>query len=281
MTTQFSDLIFLHDQWFPAAQAAVPIDDRGLRFGDGVFETMRIENASIYQMEFHLARLFEGLQAFSIPEIDVTEILLQTIKKNNLCRGFLRLQISRGDGGDGYAPAKNSQPRIWARCFPMTEIEISPLNIWHSRWRSILPSQLPTAAKTLQAGNAILARIEAIQNNCGEALRTTISGNLSECSAGSLLWQKSGKLYTPSLENGALKGSIRHALLQRFPREINVGDYKLADLESADAVCILNVRILARAVLSLAPENFTWPESEKLAAHLRDFLLQDIAEQCV
>ena len=62
----------LNGMFLPADEARIPVTDRGFRFGDGVFETIRLEAGRLYQWPLHLSRMLAGLAALRItpPEVD-------------------------------------------------------------------------------------------------------------------------------------------------------------------------------------------------------------------
>src|SRR5690625_1551318 len=78
-----------------------PYEERGLQFGDGVYEVIRIYNGNLYLLDEHIERLFRSLKAISIsidqsPET-MKQLLTQLVIKNKVTKdGFIYLQISRG-----------------------------------------------------------------------------------------------------------------------------------------------------------------------------------------
>src|ERR1700759_770766 len=89
----------------PADQPCIGPANRGLRYGDGLFETMRIQQNRILFSERHFQRLFNGLQVmgFQVPvhfsAITLTEQINRLLKKNNLENARVRLAVFRGNGG--------------------------------------------------------------------------------------------------------------------------------------------------------------------------------------
>lgn len=91
--------------------------DRGLLYGDGLFETIAIRNGAPLRWERHLQRLMLGCERLGIPCPDVTTLTLESL---DLCKGHdravLKLIVTRGVGGRGYrAPAQLQPTRILAR----------------------------------------------------------------------------------------------------------------------------------------------------------------------
>ncbi len=88
-----------------------PVDDRGLRYGDGVFETMAVFDGHIVRWAGHLARLQRGCMALGIepPDEAVLTADLARIGLPDAC--VARLTVTRGSGGRGYAPPFDAQTR--------------------------------------------------------------------------------------------------------------------------------------------------------------------------
>src|SRR5438045_2826886 len=106
--------LYLDDRFVPVEEAAVHVQDRGFRFGDGVFETIGVYAGVPYQWEFHMERLERGLKALGIPFhigplVDVCDGLLL---RNLMEDGLLRIAVSRGIGSRGYLPLPTCMPTL-------------------------------------------------------------------------------------------------------------------------------------------------------------------------
>src|SRR4051812_49078958 len=101
---------YVKNKFFPKDQACISIEERGFKFGDGVFETIRISDSIPYQWDLHLARLKEGIDALKIPAdlANLYALSLELIRKNNVKEGLLRISVSRGIGSNGYLPTTDN-----------------------------------------------------------------------------------------------------------------------------------------------------------------------------
>ena len=92
----------------------VPLSDRGLQYGDGCFTTILVEDGQAKAWELHLQRLRWGLDSLAIDVDNIAEIKSSIDMAAKACHhGIVKLIITRGSGGRGYSPSKESQPHWW------------------------------------------------------------------------------------------------------------------------------------------------------------------------
>jgi len=264
----FVTKLFLNNRIIEADAALVSVDERGFRFGDGVFETIPVHDGIPYLFEYHHQRLEEGLKALRIAS-DTAALpvhALQLIQENRIGEGMLRMYISRGIGSRGYLPASATQPAtliMQTLPFPLKPRE--PVSLWLSGYEKISPRALPVHCKLAQGVNATLARMEAQDHDCYEALQCDAEGFLSEASSANLFWLRNGTLFTPSLACGALAGVTRRRLLELAPCSVQEGRFTLDDLRQAEAVFITNTASGILPVDCLLPQGFIWDSAHHAA----------------
>ena len=240
--------ILVNGQWIDADAPALLAADRGFRFGDGVFETIRVTPTGPLLWEAHMARLARGLQALAIP-FDVA--LLRPAargfwEEEGGGAGFLRLSISRGVGGRGYAPPPDPTPTWVMERLPDSPPLGRPRTLGLSRYEKISPKALPTYAKTAQALQSVLARMEADAAGVDDVVLLDAEGHVAETSSANIFWWQDGGWVTPSLETGALAGVMRGCVMACA--EVVEGAFPYAALQQAEAVFLTNVRIGIAAV---------------------------------
>lgn len=275
-------LIFVNGTFCPAAEATVSAQDRGFRFGDGVFETIAVYNMVPYQWDFHMQRLAESLRALDIAyDINILRPTCdELIRRNRLAECTLRVAISRGVGSRGYLPLPGITPTLMIETLPrMAFYYDTPVTLWHTGIEKISARALPVHCKLAQGVNSMLARADAEAHRCFDALQVNAKGLVCETSSANLLWLKGETLHTPALSCGVLKGSTRHILLALSPWLVAEGEYTLQDLLQADAVMLCSSAIQVIPVGELQPEGWQW-SSVAQAQQLRTLLLQDIRRQC-
>jgi branched-subunit amino acid aminotransferase/4-amino-4-deoxychorismate lyase len=253
--------------------------DRGFRYGDGVFDTMIARNKKLYQFDWHMNRLARALHEVKIQfEVEELENLCQKLLiANDFANGLLRIQITRGIGGRGYLPENDSKPTLLIETITAPEVIKSPISLWQGSYRKISPQALPVRFKLCQGLNSTLARMEAVENNCFDALMLDENNHISETSSANIFWFTGGELYTPALSCGALEGSIRAAIMRLSPYKINEVSANIELLQNAEAVFITNVAWKTLAVSGLEPIGKKW-ESGKLSEQIFNLLEEDIKQ---
>lgn len=271
--------ILLNGRLLQAENALVSTRDRGFRYGDGIFETLRVVGGVPWRFAWHKNRLAGGLSAIRI-EYDLSTLetqCLHLLTANRVQDGLLRIQITRGEGGRGYLP-EPCEPTCLMEIFPLPPVPKESVRLWLSDRRRPTAEMLPTRYKLCQGLNSTLARMEAADHGCFDALQLSASGELCETSSANLFWLKEGILYTPSLACDVTEGAVRDAILScgLYPvQEARVG---IAELKNAEAVFVTNISWLALPVASLDPTGFHWnsaPTTAEISQRLQKMMTAD------
>jgi len=269
--------IYVNGSLHPREEASLQINDRGLKFGDGVYETIRVENGRPFSWEKHMQRLATSLNLIKInyDTASLHEISMNLLKKNNITKGSLRIMITRGIGGVGYLPGKNNVCGVVVEAIHMPKVPDQPVDLWISHWRKIPAECLPAAAKTMQGLSSTLARMEAEENGCFEAVLLSTDGNVCECSSSNIFWVKNGQLFTPSLQAGILAGTTRDNIIEFWPNGVKEGIFGIDELEAADEVFVTNVIWSALPVRKLMPAGIEF-KSHEFCKKVNEMLAEDI-----
>ncbi|MEM4649833.1 MAG: aminotransferase class IV, partial [Candidatus Bathyarchaeia archaeon] len=102
---QKEPLIYINGEFYPKEEAKISVFDHGLLYGDGVFEAIRAYDGIVFKLKEHIDRLFESAKSIKI-DIGISkekmqEIVLETLKKNNLKEAYIRIVVTRGKGPMG------------------------------------------------------------------------------------------------------------------------------------------------------------------------------------
>src|SRR5512137_2282862 len=104
------NLIYLNGKFVPAEQAAVSVFDHGFLYGDGVFEGIRAYGGKVFRLGDHVRRLYDSAQAIMLcipmTQEEMSQAILETLRKNNLKDGYIRPIVTRGVGDLGLDPLK-------------------------------------------------------------------------------------------------------------------------------------------------------------------------------
>lgn len=267
----------------PAADAVLPVADRGLRFGDGVFETLQLHHGVPYQWEAHNTRLSAGLAAIRIPPLDAdlkhhARALLQHHQAQS---GSLRISVTRGIGSHGYLPHPATPTPNWViEYLPTRALPETAFTLHVSRYHRIGPDSLPTGAKLAQGLGSTLALMEAAEHGCDEALQLSTSGVICAAASANIFWVKGRSIFTPALSTGCLAGTTRARLMAISPYPIHESVEDMATLESAEAVFLTNSRLGVWPVSGIVPAGITYAVAHPVLQELSQLMQRDMDLYC-
>jgi branched-chain amino acid aminotransferase len=214
--------VWMDGRFYEKDQACVPVYDHGLLYGDGIFEGISVYNGRIFKLKEHLQRLYKSAQflMLNIPyEIEqLADLVLETVHKEGLDRGYVRLLVTRGTGDLGLDPAKCKESRVIIIADTITlyprEYYEQGISLVTVATRRNQFDNLDPRIKSLNYLNNILAKMEAKQAGCMEALMLNPQGYVTECSADNIFWYDNGSLYTPAVHLGILEGITRNCIIE-------------------------------------------------------------------
>lgn len=215
--------IFLNGKLVDKEDAKVSVFDHGFLYGDGVFEGIRAYNGLIFKLKEHLLRLFRSAHSImlQIPftQKELEKAIVETLQVNKLKDGYVRLVVSRGPGDLGFDPRK-------CKGTPTTVIIADTISLYSKEIYQCgmeivtvptirnLPEALNPQIKSLNYLNNILAKIEATNSGCQEALMLDHLGYVAECTGDNIFVVREGELYTPPQCMGTLRGITRDVILE-------------------------------------------------------------------
>ncbi|QBP40289.1 branched-chain-amino-acid transaminase [Paenisporosarcina antarctica] len=254
--------IFLGGQFVKKEDAVVSVYDHGFLYGDGVFEGIRVYSGNVFRMAEHVQRLYESAQSImlNIPytKEEMVQIIVDTIKKNQLDSAYIRVVVSRGMGNLGLDPASCSQPRVIViaeklALFPQ-ELYQRGLRIGSVASRRSSPDVLSPQVKSLNYLNNILVKLEANQAGVDEALMLNAQGYVTEGSADNIFIVKNGVIITPPVYLGALDGITRNAIIDLANKngyELKETPFTRHDVYVADEVFLTGTAVEVIAVIEV------------------------------
>jgi branched-chain amino acid aminotransferase len=215
-----SNLVFLNRRFVPGAEAGFSVFDRGLLYGDGLFETVRIYNGKFFRLAAHLKRMYEGLKKLGIKvpysraemEIFTRELALT----NRINEGFARIVVSRGEGFLGFSPRGSATPHV-AICARERHVDVRRKEVWKLTVHKKPITPLPL--KSLSYLPHVIAKKEAEENGFDDSLLINPDGNIIEATASNVFLWKNGELVTPSLASGCLPGITREEVIKVAKKE--------------------------------------------------------------
>ncbi|NYE56393.1 branched-chain-amino-acid transaminase [Carboxydothermus ferrireducens] len=214
-------LIYLDGKFVPEEEAKVSVFDHGLLYGDGVFEGIRAYHNRVFKLKEHIDRLYESAKAIllEIPltKEEMTEVVLETMRKNNLREGYIRLVVTRGKGDLGLDPRKCPKATVFCigssiTLYPERFYEEGLEVITVPTRRNLNEASSPRI-KSLNYLNNILAKIEANLHGVLEAILLNQEGYVAEATGDNVFIVKNGRLITPPSYAGILEGITRNTVM--------------------------------------------------------------------
>lgn len=220
--------------------------DRGLAYGDGLFETIRVSAGRPRLLARHRARLEEGVRRLSLPVslgLVEDELLRFSVLLGD---GVVKLMLTRGEGARGYAPPADAQVRrlLLASPAPAYPTKNSEEGV------TLFPCITRLAEQPLLAGlkhlnrlEQVLARGEWSDPAVAEGLMRDVSGRIVEGVFSNLFLVKQGALITADLSRCGVAGVMRAEIIERA-RDLGVPviirDIEHSELARADEVFLCN-----------------------------------------
>jgi 4-amino-4-deoxychorismate lyase len=255
------------------------VKDRGLAYGDGLFETIAVSAGQPTLLNRHMARLAEGCARLNIP-IDLSLACAQVLAfSQQLGEGVAKLMLTRGDGQRGYAPPQPTQPHLilQAGAKPVYPSAYAEQGVRLFACATRLAEQpLLAGLKHLNRLEQVLARSEWHDAEHAEGLMLDTSGRVIEGVYSNIMLARAGVLVTADLSRCGVAGVMRAELLAHAAAqgvECQVRDIRYAELLAADEILLCNSVYGVWPVRAL--QVHTWPVgplTRKLQAFARDLL---------
>lgn len=240
---------------------ALPLNDRGFQYGDGVFETARLEHGAIRFLDAHLERLREGCERLRIapPEPAMLRAEIAAVTAN-LRSAVLKIVVSRGSGARGYRPSSEcATTRVVAAYAAPENATQSMLRL---RWceTRLGRNERLAGIKHLNRLEQVLAQCEWDDPSIDEGLMLDTEGELVCATASNVFIVRDGAVLTPDLRYAGVRGIMRGQVL-RVASQLGMGVSEEPlwphDLDSAEEVFLTNAVRGIRAVGSLGAKQWT------------------------
>lgn len=263
---------------FPEETNVLTINNRAFKYGDGLFETMRMIKGELKFAELHSIRLQKGMKALKIDgykELDtwfLTEKAEELARRNKVKNGRLRLSIYRNSDGL-YTPVENKM--AWC-------LEIKPVeeNYYKLNAKGLIVEIYPDLSKpinflsNIKTANSliyVLAGIYKSQNKLDEVVLLNQHGFLCETSSSNIFVYFQNHLFTPALSEGCVEGVMRQIVIN-LARNLNIpvteAQINANILYEADEVFITNAARGIQSVMGFGVKRYFNEISKLLNAEL-------------
>jgi branched-chain amino acid aminotransferase len=234
----------------PSSEPILLADNRGFRYADGVFETMRMYNGEIRLLKMHFDRLFTSMEKLGIrlPKLYNQQFIEQQIRhlveKNNcLNSARIRVTISNGNGG---IFEKDQKGNLLIECWTLP-VSIADLNenglvvgIYGDARKT---ADSISSLKTLNAIQYSLAARYAEEQHLNDVLLLNSNGSIADSTIANLFIIKEGVVSTPSLDQACVSGVMRRYLIENLPAmgyQVIEKEITIQELLDADEVFLTN-----------------------------------------
>ena len=237
--------VYINGKLYDKADAKISVFDHGLLYGDGVFEGIRVYEGKVFRLREHVERLYDSARGIKL-EIPMSreqmaEAITSTVQANAKRNGYIRALVTRGAGYLGLDPRKTTDPQV---IIIVDDITLYPPELYENGMEIVTvstirnhPNALSPRIKSLNYLNNIMAKMEAIQSGCLEALMLNHEGHVAECTGDNIFIVKRGVLKTPPTDAGILEGVTRNTVLE-LARAANIPVQETAlmrlDVHTAD-----------------------------------------------
>lgn len=254
-------------------------DNRGLRYGDGLFETIRLRNGNLLFADDHLARLWNGLKILQFdlprnfsPDSLEAEILALAKKNEQLSHARVRLNVFRGDGG--LYDAKNHQPDYLIQTWTLADDN----GLWNSNglvlgiYEDVKKScDILSNLKHNNYLPYVMAALKAKSEKWNDSIILNMHGRICDSSIANIFLVKDNIICTPALSEGCVAGIMRQQII-RFLKENNYSiNEKLITIEeilNADELFLTNSIYNLRWVKQLGNKNYSNSLTQQLYADI-------------
>lgn len=248
MTTQGRALVWIDGRPVDAAEARVPVFDRGFLYGDSVYEVTRAFSNVAFALDEHLDRLERSAASLVMhtpPRAAIRAAVVETLAASKLDDAYIRIVVTRGAGEIALDPAAADEPRLVVIVRPpklpppeayRDGVEVAIVG--RTRYAPGVPTS--TIDPQVKSGNylgSVMAVAEARKRNAYEAILCDNVGRITEGSSSNFFVARGGWVTTPPLSVGLLEGITRRKVMQLFAQEkIRCAEQPLwpIDLQGAD-----------------------------------------------
>jgi branched-chain amino acid aminotransferase len=226
-------------------------DNRSFRYGDGLFETMKVILGSIRLKELHFKRLFNGMETLQImfqgfvSDSMFEEQVMKTIRKNQIAGAArVRLTVYRGDGGlyDLNHVTAGYVIQVWPISSSSLDLNSNglKLGIYEGAKKSI------DSLSNIKSNNYLayaMGALHAKRHNFNDCLILNTENRVCDSTIANVFWIKDGTVFTTPLSEGCVAGVMRSHLLSELPSlgyNVMEKTADIDDLVNADELFLTN-----------------------------------------
>lgn len=260
--------IFFNGKYFTKGLALISANSRGLRFGDGLFETMKSINGKVEMIDEHFARLWKGMDILKFklsphftPDKLQQEVLALLKKNEHLANARIRITVFRGDGG--LYDAVNHIPNYLIQTWALPEDKIT----WNSNGLILgIYTHVKKSCDILsniKHNNFLpysMAALYAKEQKWNDAVLLNTYNRICDSTIANIFVIKNGIIYTPALREGCIAGVMRKYIIKELTAlnyQVEETEITVDELLSAEEVFLTNSIYNMRWVQHMGDKKLT------------------------
>ncbi len=234
-------IVYVNGKFVPGPEASLSVFDRGLLYGDAVFEGIRAYSGRVFKLDEHVDRLYESAQTVAIrmpmTKDQMKHVILEVLRCNKLRDAHIRPIVTRGMGAVGVDPRGDLTPSVIVFAHPWPPfLGDKGITMKTVAVRRVPPQSVDSRVKHVGYLNSVLAKLEANAAQAGEALILDINGYVAEGPGANFLIVKHNTLLSPTTLN-ILDGITRRTVMalaaeagyKTEEKNLTLGDVYTAD----------------------------------------------------
>jgi 4-amino-4-deoxychorismate lyase len=277
-----------------SSDTSISPSDRAFNYGDGVFSTLCVENSKVQLLSYHVNRLVHDASAIGVVveasrlEEAINKEVVSLKNADTASKYVLKVHISAGIGGRGYARSKASSAQIRFSFHPFPDhyakLSESGMRLICAETTLAIQPRL-AGVKHMNRLEQVLVKQEVDFHDVDDAIVCDTQDNVVEASAGNLFFYLNDSWFTPSLKGSGVNGVVRQCLIQALLNDnqtLNVGEYGLEQCKGAQCLVVTNALMGVMPVSSVIYPNgdvIKYPVDSAPYRQLNDLLVQQIQNE--
>ena len=255
--------IYYNHNFYYDFSKIISADDRGLQFGDGCYEWIRVFHGHPFALSYHVDRLYRSMRLLGIRPVtapdEFTEIVEVVIEETGVTEGYVKIIVTRGEGDHDFTiPSRNAlRPNVLVYAKPIDLDAIAKVQDGVKCVTMADDRGHHCDILSLNQLNNMMARAESQKKGCYDAI--FLKGDLlTEASHSNVCIVKAGVIWTPAKNEYMIPGITRSLVLSRVAPTAGVTSIddgadpvRLSDMMNAEEVFLTNTQDGIIPVLSI------------------------------
>ena len=250
----------------------ISFENRAFLYGDGLFESVKIINGKVFNLEAHLNRLFAGALLMNLKIVasknDFRNDIERLLIKNKVTKGgSLKILLFRDEGGKYLPNNKQTSCLIISKFSDKILFTLNKKGVELGLYKTQLkPINKLSNYKTMSALQSVMCSLDANQKGKDDCLMFNTENRIIESANSNIFYVKNNIILTPQLRGGCVDGTMRNCILSLKDLDYKIveNDVKIGDILEAEEVFLTNAIQGVRWVSHIKEQQFTEQKVAKL-----------------